>query len=223
MEKGKLIVIDGIDGSGKKTQTELLRQKLLSLNYSVEKIDFPQYGTKGAGPIEDYLNGKFGSANDVDAYQASVLYAVDRFCASFKIKQWLKEGKIVLCDRYVSANMGHQAGKISDLEKRDEYLEWIENFEYEILKIPRPDINIFLYLNPEISRKLALDVEKVNIDKTKDIHENDSEHMKNASLAYKYVAEKFRWITIDCGLADNKIKSREDIHYLIFEKIKYKI
>jgi dTMP kinase len=220
MNKGKLIVLDGTDGCGKHTQTMILKDNLKRLGFEVETIDFPQYGHKSAGPVEDYLNGKYGSAKDITAYQASILYAVDRFEASFKIRKWLEEGKIVLCDRYVSANMGHQAGKIDDLKKRDQFLEWLDNLEYNIFKIPKPDINIFLYLDPEISRKLALGVKKENIDKKKDIHENDAEHMKKAIKAFKYVAKKYKWIEINCGYNNKSIRTREDIAKEILEKIR---
>ena len=106
--------------------------------------------------------------------------------------------------------MGHQAGKIDDLAERDRFLEWLEAFEYGLLGIPRPDIQIFLYLDPEISRNLALKVEKPNMDKSKDIHENDAEHMRKASEAFRYVAEKYGWIQIACA-EQGKMKSREMI------------
>ncbi|MDR2540822.1 MAG: deoxynucleoside kinase [Candidatus Peribacteria bacterium] len=221
-KKGKLIVIDGTDGSGKHTQTELLAQNLRALGYGVETISFPQYGKKSAGLAENYLNGVYGSADNVDAYQGSVFYAVDRFDASFEIRKWLEEGKIVITDRYVSANMGHQAGKIHDLSQRDTFLNWLDNFEYEVMKIPRPDVNLFLYVDPEISRSLALGVQKTNMDKGKDVHENDAEHMKHASEAFKYVADKFSWITVDC-IQDGHLRSREEISEGIINIIKQKI
>lgn len=210
MRKGFFIVIDGTDGSWKKTQTQILIDRLQAEGYKVEKCDFPQYGKKSAGPTEEYLNGQYGDANAVTPYQASILYAVDRFSASFQIKQWLDEGKVVVSDRYVSANMGHQAGKIDDLEERDRFLAWLEELEYGIFKIPRPDVQIFLYLDPEISRNLALKVEKTNIDKSKDVHENDADHMRKASEAFRYVAKKYGRKQIDC--ADQQgMKTREVI------------
>lgn len=218
LKVGKLIVIDGTDGSGKKTQTELLVNRLTSEGYQVEKIDFPQYGKKSAGPTEEYLSGNFGTAAEVSPYQASVLYAVDRFSASFQIRKWLEEGKIVISDRYVSANMGHQAGKIDDLAERDRFLAWLEEFEYGLLKIPRPDIQIFLTLDPEISRNLALKVEKPNMDKTKDIHENDAEHMRKASEAFRYVAEKYGRIQISCA-EQGEMKTREAIAQELYEQV----
>ncbi len=106
--------------------------------------------------------------------------------------------------------MGHQAGKIHDLTEREKFLDWLDHLEYEIFKIPRPDINLFLYVDPEISRNLALHVEKQNMDKSKDVHENDAQHMKDASNAFKYVADKYKRKTIHC-LEKDTLRTREDI------------
>ena len=154
MRKGCFIVVDGTDWSWKRTQTDRLAEKLRWEWYEVEKIDFPQYWKPSAWPTEEYLSGKFWGADDVTPYQASILYAVDRFSAAWKIRKWLEEWKVVISDRYVSANMWHQAWKIADLKERDEFLEWLENLEYWILNIPRPDVQVFLYLDPEISRNI---------------------------------------------------------------------
>ncbi len=197
-KKGFLIVIDGTDGSGKKTQTQLLKDHLIDMNYPVEVLDFPQYGKKSAGPAEEYLQGKYGDAGEVTPYQASILYAVDRFDGSFEIRKWLKEGKVVLLDRYVSANMGHQAGKIADLEARDEFLSWLDHLEYEILGIPRPDLQLFLSTDPEKSRMRALASSRPGMDKSKDVHEIDGTHMQQASEAFHDVAKKYAWTQIDC-------------------------
>lgn len=213
-----MIVVDGTDGSGKKTQTDALVRRLKSEGYDVEKIDFPQYGTKSAGPVEEYLHGKYGDANAVTPYQASIFYAVDRFSLAPQIKKWLDEGKIIISDRYVSANMGHQAGKIDDLEARDRFLAWLDELEYGIFQLPRPDLQIFLYLDPEISRNLALKVEKPNMDKSKDIHENDAEHMKKASEAFCYVAKKYDWIQITCA-EQGVMKTREVLADEIYHAI----
>lgn len=222
MNQGKLIVIDGTDGCGKHTQTLLLKENLENKGYLVKTIDFPQYGLKSAGPTEEYLSGKYGSSEDVDAYQASVLYAVDRFDASFKIKKWLREGKFVICDRYVSANMGHQAGKIEDLEEREKFLDWLFNLEFNIFKIPKPDINIFLYLDTEVARKLAQNNTSkkfTNNIKENDIHEKDSNHLKKALQAFKYVSKKYGWLEIDCSNEDKIIRSREEISEEILGKV----
>jgi dTMP kinase len=224
--KGKLIVIDGTDGTGKHTQTMLLKENLEKLGYLVETIDFPRYGEKSAGLIEEYLNGKYGSVNDVTPYQASIFYAVDRYAASFQICKWLKEEKIVLCDRYVSANMGHQAAKIENQKEKDKYLDWLFDLEFNIFNIPKPDINILLYIDSEIARKLAQenkDQKFTNDVKKNDIHEKDKEYMKKALSAFLYVADKYSWIKIDCSDNNNWIRNREDISKEILEKIKNQI
>lgn len=218
MRKGCFIVVDGTDWSWKRTQTDRLAEKLRCEWYEVEKIDFPQYWKPSAWPTEEYLSGKFWGADDVTPYQASILYAVDRFSAAWKIRKWLEEWKVVISDRYVSANMWHQAWKIADLKERDGFLEWLENLEYWILNIPRPDVQVFLYLDPEISRNLALKVEKPNMDKSKDIHENDANHMRKASEAFLYVAKKFNWIQIDCA-KDWEMRTIDDIGEELYEKV----
>ena len=114
---GKLIVIEGGDGSGKTTQFNLLKERLISEGHKIETVDFPRYGEDSALMIEKYLNGDFGSAKDVGAYRASILYAVDRYAASFEMKKWLAEGKIILANRYATSNMLHQAGKIKDIKE----------------------------------------------------------------------------------------------------------
>ena len=220
--KGKFIVIAGTDGSGKATQTNFLVKKLRFDGYNVEVTDFPQYGERSAALVEDYLNGKFGSAKEVGPYRASIFYACDRYAASFQIRKWLEQGKIVISNRYVSANMGHQAGKIKDLKERDKYLEWLENLEYSIFAIPRPDMTLLLFMPPEKGQKL---VDKKDLrayiknGEKKDIHEKDLNHLKDAAEAYKYVAKKYSWSVVDCA-PDNKLKTIEQIHKLVWEEIK---
>jgi len=221
MKRGKLIVIAGTDGSGKATQTNLLVEKLKQKNYDVEIADFPQYGLRSAALVEDYLNGKFGTAKEVGPYRASIFYACDRYAASFKIKKWLEQGKIVICNRYVSANQGHQTGKIENKQEEDKFLEWLYDLEYNIFKIPKPDINILLHIPPEIGQKLVDNKgyrDYVGGNK-RDIHEADINHLKEASDAYKYVAEKYNWLIINCA-PDNKLRTIEDISNEVFEKIK---
>ena len=218
---GKLIVIDGTDGSGKATQTSRLIERFRSENHKVEEIEFPRYGEKSAGLVEEYLNGKYGTAEEVGPYRASVFYAADRYAASFKIRRWLDEGKIVIANRYVSSNMGHQAGKIKDEEEREKFLEWLEELEYDIFGIPRPDANIYLHVPAEIGQKLV--DKKGHRDyvggEKRDIHEDDLQHLKDASEAYKYVAEKYDWVIIECSKEDD-ILPIEEIHEMVWEKIK---
>jgi dTMP kinase len=217
---GKFIVIDGTDGSGKATQTKLLVEKLQQKNYPVKMIDFPQYGQKSAGLVEDYLNGKFGQALEVGPYRASIFYACDRYAAAPQIKDWINQGNIVISNRYVSSNMGHQAGKIKDKTERDKFLDWLFDLEFNIFGIPKPDLNILLFLPPEIGQ--ALVDKKGSRDyvggQKRDIHEADLQHLLDAAQAYKYVAEKYNWATINCA-PDNTLLPIEDINEQLWQII----
>lgn len=215
------IVIDGTDGSGKATQSKLLVESLKKEGKMVEYVDFPRYGQKSAAMVEEYLNGKLGSADEVGPYRASIIYAIDRYAASFEIRKWISEGKIIIANRYVSSNMGHQAGKIKSPEERDKFLNWLEDLEFRIFRIPKPDMVILLYVPPQIGQQLVSKKGYRNYvgGARKDIHESDLDHLKNASEAYLYVAKKFNWIVINCA-NENGIRSIEEIHKMILNEIK---
>ncbi|MBD3248225.1 dTMP kinase, partial [Candidatus Falkowbacteria bacterium] len=184
MAKGKFIVLEGIDGSGKATQTLLLSQKLENDGFKVKFINFPQYGQKSAGMIENYLRDqKYGNNGDTTPHQASLFFAMDRFDAKKQIEDWLKKGKTVLCDRYVVSNLAHQGCKIEDDEEREKFFQWVEDLEYNILKIPKPDINILLKIEPEKGQFLAK-----RDSKKKDLHEDDLNHLKAAAQIYTDLA-----------------------------------
>lgn len=221
MEKrhGKMIVIDGGDGSGKATQLKLLAEKLSAMGYQIEIIDFPQYGQKSAGMVEEYLNGRYGTADEVGPYGASIFYAIDRYDASFKIREWLKEGKIVLSNRYVASNMAHQGGKIKNDIERQIYFKWLHELEYDIFCIPRPDINIILHVNAEVGQKLV--DKKGHRDyvggEKRDIHESDINHLKSAVDVYTEIAQTFDdFVMVEC-MKDGQIMSVEEIHGMILE------
>ncbi len=212
MNKWFFIVIDGTDWSGKGTQTKLLVDRLKSEWYNVEMADFPQYWKKSAWMVEEYLNWNLWTAEEVGPYRASVFYAIDRYEASKNIKQWLSEGKIVISNRYVSSNMGHQAWKIHDLKERDKFLDWLEDFEYNLFWIPKPDLNILLYMPTEIGQQLVdkkASREYIHGQK-RDIHEADLKHLKDAAEAYKYVAEKYKRTVIDSA-PNGELQSIESI------------
>lgn len=202
MKKGKFFVFEGIDGSGKSTQTKLLAEYFKQKGFKVEKIDFPQHGERSSAMVDDYLTGKYGTSEEVGPYVASIFTATDRYDASFKIKKWLKEGKIVISDRYVISNLGHQGGKlIKNRKEWKKYVNWLYNLEYGIFKIPKPDYTFILKTSPEFSLKLAnkiSDKEKQNkrkaylgSSKKQDIHEKDKSHLKNALESYLKVAKEF--------------------------------
>jgi len=218
---GKFIVIDGTDGSGKTTQLELLKAKLENEGYLVGVADFPQYNTKSAGPIEEYLSGKYGKADEVDAYKASIFYATDRYDASFKIRQWLAEGRIVLANRYTSANMGHQGGKIDNPLERRVFFNWLDNLEYKILEIPRPNLSIILHVESSIAQKLAQKRAREDwVGKTNDIHENNLQHLQKAEQVYLEIANGFPNFQLISCTKNNEILSREEISLLVWLTVK---
>lgn len=212
--QGKLIVIEGIDGSGKATQAELLTQYLQKAGKSSRKITFPNYKSPACGAVKMYLGGEFGTKpDDVNAYAASTLYAVDRF-ASFKTDwgQAYNNGEIIIADRYVTSNAVHQMAKISQGEW-DAYLNWLYDFEYNKIGLPKPDHVIYLSLAENTSRAL------INIRaEAQDIHENDREFMKRSREAAYYAAKHDNWLTINCDNNDNLLP-REEITKLIIRAL----
>ena len=218
MNKGKLIVIEAGDGSGKATQTKKLSERLMAEGHKVKQVSFPDYDSPSSSLVKMYLNGDFGKhADDVDAYAASTFYAVDRY-ASFRMN-WKKQynaGEIILADRYVTSNMVHQAVKIVDDEERSKFLDWLDDFEYVKLKLPRPDIVIFLDMPPEISERL------IKERKRSDIHERDFDYLRRCYSAYRELAKKYSWITINCS-DDTQPRSIDDIHEEIFNLIRREI
>ncbi len=219
--KGKFVVIEGTDGSGKGTQVNLLANYLKNKKRSFEIADFPQYDNFSSAFVAKYLRGEYGSAEEVGPFKASIFYSLDRYDKSFDIKRWLNNGKMVLSNRYVSANMGHQTGKISGKKARDSFLKWLHDLEYGIFNIPKPDKTILLYVPPEIGQKLVdkKTTRKYLKVKKRDLHEADIKHLKKAAEAYLYVAKKYKWIIIDCA-PNGVMKSREDIHKDLVRRLK---
>lgn len=219
---GKLIVIDGTDGSGKGTQTKILVDRLKREGYQVKMADFPQYGQKSAALVEEYLNGKYGSAEEVGPYRGSIFYACDRYVASFKIRKWLEEGKIVISNRYMTASMGHQGGKIADRKERMKYFKWLYELEYEIFNIPQPDMNLILHVDAAIAQQLVDKKEKRKYIKNgkRDIHENDLNHLRNAEKVYLEIGKTFPgFCLIECTKQGN-IMSIEQVSNLVWNKVK---
>lgn len=216
---GKIFVIEGTDGSGKQTQTFKLYEKLLSLGKNVKLQSFPNYSSDSCGPVKMYLSGKFGDANSLDAYQASSLFAVDRLCTMQEYIEFLKNDGILLLDRYVESNMIHQAGKLSSNEEIDSFITWLNDLEFEHLKLPKPNKIFFLDVPVEVSKKLANARTSLKVGANKDVHEEDKNHLENAYRAGKYVAKKFNWTIINCIDSNNNLKSIEEIHNLILKEI----
>lgn len=217
-KKGKFIVLEGIDGSGKATQTLLLSQKLEKKGYDVKFINFPQYGQKSAGMIENYLRDQKysnGNGNDITPYQAALLFAIDRFDAKKQIEKWINSGSIVLCDRYAGSNLAHQGCRIEKEEEQEKFFKWVEDMEYNILGIPKPDINIVMKIEPKKGQLLAK-----RDSKKKDLHEDDINHLKMASQTYDKIAEdREDFVSIECMYGD-KVLGIEDINKKLYRKVK---
>lgn len=221
MQKGHFIVIEGTDGSGKSTQFEMLINRLRAENLKIKTANFPQYGKKSAGLVEEYLNGSYGSAEEVGPHRASIFYACDRYDASFKIKEWLDNGFSVISDRYVGSNVAYQGSKIKDDKKRQEYIDWVYDLEYNLFEIPKPDVNIILDVSLEASLELLQkrDEKAYLKGKKADIHESNIEHLKNTKNIYSYLAKTYPdFITITCMEGD-QLCSREKIAGMIWDKV----
>ncbi len=210
-KKGTLIVIEGLDGSGKATQSQLLFDALNGRGVPVMRVSFPNYESDSSALVKMYLRGEFGShPDDVNAFAASSFYAVDRY-ADYK-KNWQNfyaRGGVVIADRYTTSNAVHQCSKLPS-EDWDAFLSWLEEFEYHLLGIPSPDLTIYLRVEPEVSQRLML--ERYHGDEgKKDIHEKDLEYLHRSQKAARYCAQRLNWLQIPCCDGD-ALRSVDSIH-----------
>ena len=208
---GKLIVIEGTDGSGKSTQFRLLTERVAAEGYKFQKLVFPQYKEESSALIRMYLGGEFGSKpSDVNAYAASAFYAVDRYASYKKVwGQWYEDGGLVLSDRYTTSNAVHQASKESG-ENQAKFLSWLYEFEYDKLGLPRPDLTIYLDVPTEYTERLMRSREAAT-GTTADIHEQDLGYLATCREMGRAAAEFYGWTVIDC-VRDGAMRSIEDIH-----------
>ena len=221
--KGKLFVIDGTDGSGKQTQFQKLQERLDKEGIEFKTVSFPNYDSPSSSLVKMYLSGEFGkNAKDVSPYIASTFYAADRYATFQKeYKEYYENGGIILADRYTTANMVHQAGKIDDEEEREKFLNWLWDFEFNLYGLPEPTEVFFLNMPVEKSLELMKNREnKFTNQAQKDIHESDVNHLKDAHRAACYVAKKYNWFEINCVDSNDNIRTIEDIHEEIFNEIK---
>jgi len=212
--KGRLIVFEGADGSGKATQAKLLLDYLKKAKIPRESISFPRYKDSLWGKmVLRYLTGEFGKVNMVNPYLASVLYAGDRFSASNKLKKWIDQGKIVICDRYVGSNLAHMAAKIKDEGLRIKFIKWLEELEYGENQIPKEDLAIFLDVPVAISRKLMQG-------RKKDIHESDLNYLKRVVEVYQELAKlKKNWVKVSC-VKNGQLLNPDKVHLLVLKILK---
>jgi len=220
--KGTIISIEGTDGAGKHTQQQLLAKSLKEQGYDVFEQSFPNYESDSSAPVKMYLGGEFGaSANCLDAYQASTLYAVDRMCTYKKsIEPHYENGEIILFDRYVQSNFIHQCSKIEDEDEKKEFIAWEEDFEYNLLGIPRPNIVFFIEMPVEKSLELARSRADYKTGGKKDIHEEDPTHLQKSYDNGLNLAKKLGWTIIHCVDENNNLKTIDDIHAEIMTHVR---
>ena len=216
---GKIIVIEGLDGSGKATQTKLLYEKLLAAGKQVRRLEFPDYENPSSALVKMYLSGDFGKdPADVNAYAASAFYAVDRV-ASF-LQVWKKDypaDTVFLCDRYATSNIIYQMAKVPASE-RDAFIAWQQDFEYDKLGLPRPDAVIYLDVEPAVSQKL-MEKRYCGDNSKKDLHESNLQFLLSCRESALYAAEKCSWQIINC-CSDGDIKPIGQITEEIENKLK---
>lgn len=221
--KGRLIVIDGGDGSGKTTQSELLINYLQNKGIKVKYMDFPRYYTSFHGRIVGrFLSGEFGGLDVVSPYLASLAYALDRASAKEEMDAWLSSGGTIISNRYATSNMAHQGARLP-AEKRKEFENWIDELEYKVHKIPREDIVVYLYvpwkIGFELTKKKA---ERKYINGGQDIAEKDIAHRQEAEKMYLALAKsRNNWVVIDC-VKSGKILPKEEVHELVIKTLKSK-
>ena len=210
MSRGKLIVIEGLDGSGKATQAQLLAKQLVGQGFAVREITFPDYASDSSALVKMYLAGQFGQhPDDVNAYATSSFYAVDRY-ASYKTDwgRFYEEGGIVIADRYTTSNAVHQCSKLPP-EQWEEFLRWLFDYEFRLLGLPAPDGVIYLQVDPAVSQKLM--TQRYHGDESKkDVHEKDTEYLARSRRAAEYCAQHLGWVTVHCTQGD-AMRTIEDI------------
>lgn len=210
VSRGKLIVFEGADASGKNTQTKLLTGYFLKNQIPSAYISFPRYGRPWGKMIKRYLAGDFGDLVSVDPFLASCLYAGDRMAAKEEVENLIKDGKTIICDRYVGSNIGHMAAKFESRTEQLGYIEWLEEVEYKENGIPKEDLTIFLDVPPAVSQKLLGGSKK-------DIHESDLGYLTKVVEVYNYVTKiKKNWVRIDC-MENGKLMKPVRIHNTVLE------
>lgn len=218
MSRGTLIAIEGLDGSGKATQAGLLAQALKDAGRNVLEISFPDYASDSSALVRMYLAGQFGQkADDVNAYAASSFFAVDRF-ASYKMRwgSFYQNGGIVIADRYTTSNAVHQCSKLPP-EEWDSFLDWLFEYEFQLLGLPAPDKVIYLRVDPAVSQRLMTSRYHEDEGK-KDVHEKDLEYLGRSRRAAEFCANKLGWEIIECT-CDGQMRSVEDIHRELIRRL----
>jgi len=210
--RGKLIAVEGIDGSGKRTQVELLTSALRERGHSVFATGFPQYDSWFGKMVGQFLNGELGPLESVDPHFSALLYAGDRYEAKTKLEAALNNGQIVLVDRYIGSNLAHQTARAA-LEKRPAFVEWIEQLEYGIYGLPHEDLVLYLRMPAAEAQKLvALKSARSYTSAQKDLQEASLRHLEDAAQMYDLLSKRANWTTIECfDAGHNQMRSPGEI------------
>jgi dTMP kinase len=220
MSRGKLIVIEGIDGAGKRTQADLLGRALKQRGIPSVRFGFPRYESSFGRLIARFLNGEFGPLSAVDAHFSALLYAGDRFEAKPELEAALGAGQTVFADRYIASNLAHQAARVP-AEERSEFIAWLRQLEYGIYGLPPEDLVIYLRLPAnEGQRRVGLKSERSYTAMRRDLQESDLSHLQEAAMVYDQLAQEANWVTVECFSAnDGKNKTPEQIHQAVLEAV----
>ncbi len=222
--RGKFIAIEGIDGSGKRTQIELLSRALDARGVAHVRYSFPRYESSFGRVVARYLNGEFGRLEAVDAHFSALLFAGDRFEAKAELEAALAEGKTILTDRYIGSNLAHQTARVGS-QRREEFLTWLKRLEYGIYGLPAEDLVIYLRLpaleaHHLVGLKLARDYTTLQ----RDLQEADLKHLEQAALVYDRLATEPNWVTIECfDAATHELRPPEAVHRAVFAAVETRL
>ena len=222
--RGKLIALEGIDGSGKRTQLDLLTGALDARGVSNFRISFPRYESFYGKLVGQYLNGKFGTLATVDPHLSALLYAGDRLEAKPEMEEALASGKIVLADRYIGSNMAHQSSRVPP-EKREEFFAWLKRLEYDLYALPAEDLVVYLRVPvQEAHRLVGLKSARAYTSLKRDIQEADIKHLEQTAIIYDRLATEANWVRIDCNdTASGVLYSPEEIHRAVLQAVDSRI
>jgi dTMP kinase len=217
-ERGKFIAIEGIDGSGKRTQLDLLARALESRGVACARFSFPRYESSFGQLVAKYLNGEFGPLSAVDAHLSALLYAGDRYEAKQELEAALQGGKTLLADRYIASNLAHQTARVAS-EKRKEFIEWLRHLEYGLYGLPEEDLVVYLRLPlSEAHRLVGLKKAREYTSLQRDLQEADQRHLEEAAHVYELLAKEPNWATIECA-AGGTLLSPDAVHSAVMEQL----
>jgi dTMP kinase len=221
---GKIIALEGIDGSGKGTQLDLLVSALEARNLPTFRISFPRYGTFFGKLVGRYLNGEFGPLEAVDPHLSALLYAGDRLEAKPEIEAALAAGKIVIADRYIGSNLAHQTARVPT-EMREEFIGWLKHLEYVLYGLPAEDLVIYLRVSFETAYRLVgLKAARDYTNLKRDIQEADTKHLEQTGIIYQRLVREPNWVGVDCeDESSRKLRSPEEIHQFVMQCVESQI